>query len=411
MRPALKSGLLPVWRDRDTLQIGIDPRRAIALSGMAKAAFVIGLLDGSRERDQIIAAAAGRGIPAQATERILTLLAAGGALDDFPASTFREIPHALRATLGPELATTSLAHRDGDGGARALARRRAAVVRIEGDQRIGRAAARILAAAGVGQVEFIRPRADSTPTELKRPSAGPAGRPMQPRADSTPTEVKRPLADPAGWPGYSPPHTDSTPTEVNRRPPGAGQAGPASPAAGADDDRGRSRGPGRAAFTRPPAAVRRRTTAPSRGPLAQPDLVILAGRQPLVRLAELSRARVPHLAVSAGEAIGVVGPMVMPRLTACLLCLDYVRAGNDSAWPLILAQLGRRKPDPPACDAVLATAVAAQAAAQALIAIEKSPLSSAAVNGTLELVLPDWKWRRRTWPSHPACPCASHTVR
>ena len=26
MRPALKSGLLPVWRDRDTLQIGIDPR-------------------------------------------------------------------------------------------------------------------------------------------------------------------------------------------------------------------------------------------------------------------------------------------------------------------------------------------------------------------------------------------------
>ncbi len=363
MRPALKSGLLPVWRDRDTLQIGIDPRRAIALSGMAKAAFVIGLLDGSRERDQIIAAAAGRGIPAQATERILTLLAAGGALDDFPASTFREIPHPLRAKLGPELATTSLAHRDGDGGARALARRRAAVVRIEGDQRTGRAAARILTAAGVGQVEFIRPPADSTPTEL------------------------------------------------NRRPAGAGQAGLTSLPAGAAGDRGRSRGPGRAALTRPPAAVRRRRAGPSRGPLAQPDLVILAGRQPLVRLAELARERVPHLAVFAGEAIGVVGPMVMPRLTACLLCLDYVRAGNDPAWPLILAQLGRRKPDPPACDAVLATAVAAQAAAQALIAIEKSPLSSAAVNGTLELVLPDWKWRRRTWPPHPACPCASHTVR
>ncbi|HEX9554044.1 MAG TPA: thiamine biosynthesis protein ThiF, partial [Streptosporangiaceae bacterium] len=124
MRPALKSGLLPVWRDRDTLQIGIDPRRAVALSGMGHAAFVIGLLDGSRDRDQVIAAAAGRGIPVQTTERILTLLAAAGALDDFPASTLRELPLALRAKLAPELATTSLAYRDGDGGARALARRR-----------------------------------------------------------------------------------------------------------------------------------------------------------------------------------------------------------------------------------------------------------------------------------------------
>ena len=143
---------------------------------------------------------------------------------------------------------------------------------------------------------------------------------------------------------------------------------------------------------------------------AEPDLVILAGRQPLARLAQLAREHVPHLAVIAGEAIGVVGPLVVPRRTACLLCLDYLRAGNDPAWPLILAQLGRRRPEPPACDAVLATAVAAQAAAQALIAIEKSPLASAAVNGTLELVLPDWKWRRRSWPQHPSCPCAAHTV-
>src|SRR5258707_13037381 len=99
MRPALKSGLLPVWRDRDTLQIGIDPRRAVALSGMGHAAFVIGLLDGSRERDQLIAAAADHGIPALATERILALLAAGGALDDFPVSTLRELPPALGAKL------------------------------------------------------------------------------------------------------------------------------------------------------------------------------------------------------------------------------------------------------------------------------------------------------------------------
>jgi hypothetical protein len=354
MRPALKSGLLPVWRDRDTLQIGIDPRRAIALTGMSQAAFVIGLLDGSRERDQVMTAAAERGIPVQATERILTLLAAGGALDDFPASTFRAVPPALRVRLAPELATSSLAHGDGDGGARALARRRTALVRIEGDQRIGRAAARILGTAGIGSVEFVRPR----PDELVRPRQALAQRPRSQR-----------------------------------------RAVPSWPEA-----------PGQR-HTMRVASTRAAHAAHPSVQHKKPDLVILAGRQSLARLTELARDRVPHLSVIAGEAIGVVGPLVVPRRTTCLLCLDYIRAGNDPAWPLILAQLGRRRPDPPACDAVLAAAVAAQAAAQALIAIEQSPYASAAVNGTLEIVLPDWRWRRRTWEPHPACPCATHTVR
>jgi hypothetical protein len=361
MRPALKSGLLPVWRDRDTLQIGIDPRRAIALSGMGQAAFVIGLLDGSRERHQVIAAAADHGIPSQATERILALLAAGGALDDFPVSTLRELPPAVRAKLAPELATTSLAHRDGDGGARALARRRAAVIQIEGDCRIARAAARILSAAGVGEVHFTEP-----PTQ---PPTRPPARPL------TQPQTARATAAGRGQP-------------VSRSPRG----GPKQPTRQQAGRAGIARAP------RPPVFLR-------------PDLVVLAGRQPVERLVQLARGGVPHLAVMAGEAIGVVGPLVVPGRTACLLCLDYFRAGSDPAWPLILAQLGYRSPEPPACDAVLAAAVAAQAAAQALIAIDKNPIASAAANGTLELVLPDWRWRRRTWQPHPACPCSSHTGR
>ncbi|MGN6681881.1 MAG: hypothetical protein ACTHKL_29305, partial [Streptosporangiaceae bacterium] len=264
----------------------------------------------------------------------------------------RNVPPELRARLGPELATTSLAHRDGDGGARALARRRAAVVRIEGDQRVGRAVASILSAAGIGRVEFVRPQPEPQP-------ASPSSQPEQP------------------GPEFSNPS----------RPPGQAQPGPARSSHG-------------------PLPRQRRAARSEDDSFIQADLVIFAGRQSLRRLAKLTRDRVPHLAVVAGEAIGVVGPLVVPRRTACLLCLDYVRAGNDPAWPLILAQLGRRRPDPPACDAVLAAAVAAQAAGQALIAIEKGPLASAAVNGTLELVLPDWKWRRRTWPPHPACPCS-----
>lgn len=116
MRPALKSGLLPVWRDRETVQIGIDPRRAVALTGVSQAAWVIGLLDGSRDRAQVIDAAANRGIPAQTVEQILAILAAAGALDDFPASTLRALSQPVRAGLAAELATVSLASGDGDGG-------------------------------------------------------------------------------------------------------------------------------------------------------------------------------------------------------------------------------------------------------------------------------------------------------
>ena len=289
-----------MWRDRDTVQIGIDPRRAMALSGMRQAAVVLGLLDGSRDREQVITVAAGHGVPADATERILSLLAAGGALDDFPASTLRELSAKSRARLASELATTSLAHGDCDGGARSLARRRDVAVWIDGERRIGRAVGRILSSSGVVRVMV-----------------------------------------------------------------------------GAIQDR-------------------------------RPDLAVVVGRQHPDRMSSLVSNGIPHLAVLAGEAIGVVGPLVIPGRTSCLRCLDYIRANKDPAWPLILAQLTLRQPDPPACDAVLTAAVAAQAAAQALIAIDQSPSSAATVNGTLELVLPDWRWRRRTWPPHPACFCTRY---
>jgi bacteriocin biosynthesis cyclodehydratase domain-containing protein len=120
----------------------------------------------------------------------------------------------------------------------------------------------------------------------------------------------------------------------------------------------------------------------------------------------LMRSGVAHLAVRAEEAIGVVGPLVRPGATACLRCLDLTRAGLDPAWPLILAQLAGRAPDPPACDAALAAAVAAQAAAQALACLDRGYAAQPAENGTRELVLPGWQWRRRTWPRHPACGCA-----
>jgi hypothetical protein len=311
VRPALKPGLLPVWRDRDTLQIGIDSRRAVALSGMAGIAWMIGLLDGSRDRAQVIQAAVDRGIPAEVAERVLALLATAGALDDFPAGTLRVLTPPLRARLAAELATVSLAHGDGDGGARTLARRLAAQIRVHGGGRIGAGIASLLATSGVGRVT---------------------------RADT-------------------------------------GDDGP-----------------------RPPDRTR-------------PDLAVLVGRSPMELRASLMREQIPHLAASAGEAIGIVGPLVIPGRSACLRCMDLTRTDRDPAWPLILAQLTGRAPDPLACDAPLAAAVAAQAAAQGLAFIDRAAAAEAVTNGTLELFLPGWQWRRRTWPRHRDCACGSTAAR
>jgi len=320
MRPALKPGLLPVWRDRDTLQIGIDSRRAVALTGMADIAWMISLLDGSRDRAQVIQAAVHRGVPEESAERVLALLASAGALDDFPAATLRVLSQPLRSRLAAELATVSLARRDGDGGARTLARRLAAQVRVYGSDRVAAGIASLLTTSGISCVRH--------PGLVEEEAAAP---------------------------------------------------GPTSP--------GTAR-PGRAS-SRP----------------ARPDLAVLTGHHRPQLQADLMQDQIPHLVASASEAIGVVGPLVVPGRSACLRCLDLARTDHDPAWPLILAQIADRRPDPVACDAPLAAAVSAQAVTQALAFIDHPADAGAVLNGTLELVLPSWQWRRRTWLPHRDCYC------
>jgi hypothetical protein len=354
MRPALKAGLLPLWRDRDTIQFGVDPRRAVALGGLGQAAAVISLLDGSRDRDGLIATAQAYGVSPPATDRVLGLLAAAGVLDDFPSRLHAALPDQLRARLAPELATASLGYGDGDGGARVLARRRAAFVRIHGAGRTGACLASLLAASGVGQVSCTDPQpaepADLAPAGLILADLG------APRAEGAARAIER--AAP----------------EVRTR----------------DDG-------------------------------ALPDLVVLTGPALPDLAAGLLRDRVPHLALRAAEAIGVVGPLVRPGTSACLACVDRHKADRDPQWPKVLAQATFGRAQPQACDTVLAAMTAAVAAGQALAFIDRGgPATGGSrepetrgsrepgtVNGTLELVLPGWQWRRRTWPPHPACDCGA----
>jgi ThiF family protein len=343
MRLALKPGLLPVWRDDDTLQIGIDPRRAVAISGIGRAAALIGLLDGSRDHRAMIAAARGYGITAEAADRLITLLAAAGVLDDFPASALRTVPDGLRSRLAPELATTSLAHGDADGGARSLARRSGSYVRVYGAGKVGSAIATLLATAGIGHVACrdagAALAADLTPSGLCEADIG------EPRSAGAARAIRR------------------TAPEVRT-----------------DDDARR------------------------------PDLAVLTGHHGPELAIRLRADDVPHLAATAGEAIGIVGPLVLPGGSACLHCLDLARAERDPAWPLVLAQLIERQLSTPACDCVLATSVAAQASAQVLAFVDRGR-ADAVTNGTLELVLPGWQWRRRTWMPQAGCGCARGTAR
>ena len=343
MRPALKVGLRPLWRDRDTLQLGVDPRRARALTRLGKAATVVTLLDGSRDTEEVIRTAETYGIPRGDADQVIGLLAAAGLLDDFPADLRAALPDYLRARIGPELACAALAHGYGDGGAAVLARRRAAFVRVHGADRVGACVTTFLAASGVAWVSCQ----DARTAEA---------------ADVTPAGL-----------------------------------------AAADVGTGRAAGVARAVHRVAPEV---RTADDAR---RLPDLAVITGRPDPLLLAALIRHRVPHLVVGADEAIGVVGPLVIPGRSACARCIDLSKAARDPAWPAILAQASGHGGLPAAtqaCDTALAAATAALATAQALMFIDRAG-PPAAVNGALELVLPGWQWQRRTWPPHPACSCGA----
>ena len=327
------------WRDQDTLQLGIDPRRAVALTGLGGAAAVLGLLDGSRDHAQVLAAAHERGIPRDTADHVIALLAAAGVVEDFPAAALRALPDGPRARLACELASASLAHGHADGGARILSRRQGARVRVYGTGPVSSSVASLLTASGVGQVSSV--------SQPGRPGAGPL--------DTSPPLPRFPETE--------------VPDRTARRPrPGAG-------------------------------------TAAAR-PGQRADLAIVAGGYPAELPGELTASGTVHLAVGASEAIGVVGPLVIPGRSACLGCLELARRDRDPAWPLILAQVTGRTASPAACGATLVAAVAAQAAGQALSFIDLARPADAVTNGTLELVLPGWQWRRRSWTRHPRCRCS-----
>lgn len=142
-----------------------------------------------------------------------------------------------------------------------------------------------------------------------------------------------------------------------------------------------------------------------------PDLVVLTeGPAVAAELtAALSARAVPHLMVGIREDRGLVGPLVVPGSSACLHCADLHRTDRDPAWPLLLAQLSGETERTLPYDSVLAAAVVALASAQALCHLDGGQADT--VEGSLELLLPAYRVRRRSFPPHPRCWCQERSLR
>lgn len=153
-------------------------------------------------------------------------------------------------------------------------------------------------------------------------------------------------------------------------------------------------------------AALRRASATVRTSLSRrrkhPDLAVLADSavpEPEV-VAGLHTAEVPHLLLRVREGVGWVGPLVLPRRTGCLRCLDLHRSDRDPCWPAVAAQLAG-KAQPAELSAALASA--AFGAAQALCLLDERP--TLLWNATVLIDPFTTETTRRTWSPHPACHC------
>lgn len=351
MRPILHPALSRTWRDDSTLQVGVTPDLALVLGGLSRPErLVVEAMTGESDLTGLRELAEELGAGRAVADRLTHLLLAAGAVVDGdrlasePAESTAS-PASPDPRRGPDRSAAGLMARAADGGDGVLAARRRARVDVHGAGRVGAQIARLLAAAGVGDVAVLD-------GELVRPGdVSPGGHTATAVGSS-----RRAALDP-----------------LLRSDAASGN--------GVWSDDGGSCGA---------AAARFAVLAPTDG----------TGR---AEAAELLRLGVPHLIAHVVELTGVVGPLVLPGASSCLRCHDLHRTDRDPHWPLVLDQAMRRPPPEPACDAALAAVVAGLAATQVLAHLDG--FVPATVDGTMEVTLPSGLPRRRTWTAHAACGC------
>ncbi|MCM0678995.1 hypothetical protein NCC78_30640, partial [Micromonospora phytophila] len=107
-RPTLLPGLTRLWRDRHTLQLGVEPGRAVLLEiANPRAARLLDLLDGTRSERGVLEHAAADVAPDEARTLLDALRAAGLVV---PAHTLlpRDLAGPARARLAAEAGALAL---------------------------------------------------------------------------------------------------------------------------------------------------------------------------------------------------------------------------------------------------------------------------------------------------------------
>ncbi|WFE31990.1 TOMM precursor leader peptide-binding protein [Micromonospora sp. WMMD975] len=302
-RPTLLPGLTRLWRDRHTLQLGLEPGPAVLLEvATPGTTHLLDLLDGTRSERAVLAAATTARVPPDEARALLDALRAAGLV--VPGHTLlpRDLAGAPRARLVAEADALGLAAPDLPGTpARLLRRRRAARVLLTGSGRLGAAVAVALAQAGVGHVvpDLSGPVRAGDLVGTGLPGAE-LGRPLAPAVRET----------------------------LSRCAPGT-------------------------------------ATGPLRA--ARPHLVVQLGVGRPAEALALGHAlrRQPHLLLDVRGGVPVIGPLVRPPAGPCLRCLDLHRGDRDPDWPALAAQLAADHGEP-ACVTATRLAAAAFATAEAL---------------------------------------------
>jgi len=152
-RPTIKPWLPRVWRDAETLQIGVHPAEGVLVSGVdrATAAWLTGLI-GDRTEAEILADAAAAGVDVAIAVRILSGLRRSGVLLSAPMDSQHLGDTGL---LLPELVDLTAAKGSPLEGGQVLTARSRVHVVIDGANRIGVPLGALLAASGVGHISFL----------------------------------------------------------------------------------------------------------------------------------------------------------------------------------------------------------------------------------------------------------------
>lgn len=377
-RLTLLPGLRRLWRDEFTIQLGVDPARALLIDLPDPSLVrVLDLLDGSRTVRGVLRDAARSGLSTHDASVLLTALRDSRVLVEADALMPATLAEPVRRQLLTEAAAIAMAARSADCGladltvsgpawattatptttgqstpsqarkatpsqpsaAEAIRRRAAAAVQVIGNARLVTPICAALARAGVGRVDpAVSGRVGATDDAI---------------GGLLPSDTDRPRGTAAAEAVLrAAPHTDA-----------------------------RTLRAGRATFV----------------------VMVGLGMPAQLTAASYARRRLPHLLVEERDEVLLVGPLVTPAGSPCLHCLDLHRKDRDPAWHLLSAQLATGREEPPATSIATTLMGVGVAVGQVLGYLDGQEVAT--IGASIE-VGPPTQLRRRNWPAHPRCDCS-----